>query len=57
MGVKIKGQKKLIEKLEEKFGEKNARRMSDEALRAGAPVFTKELNTQLETFRDTGVND
>ena len=28
--------------------------MSDEALRAGAPVFTKELNTQLETFRDTG---
>lgn len=54
MGVKIKGQKKLIEKLEEKFGEQAARRMSDEALRAGAPVFTKELDTQLQTFRDKG---
>ena len=54
MGVKIKGQKKLIQKLEEKFGEQAARRMSDEALKAGAPVFKKELDTQLETFRDTG---
>lgn len=54
MGVKIKGQKKLIQKLEEKFGEQAARRLSDEALKAGAPVFKKELDTQLETFRDTG---
>ena len=54
MGVKIKGHQKLIQKLEEKFGEVAARRMSDEALKAGASVFQKELGTQLETFRDTG---
>jgi hypothetical protein len=54
MGVKVKGQKKLIQKLEEKFGEAAARRMSDEALKAGASVFSQELGTQLETFRDTG---
>jgi HK97 gp10 family phage protein len=54
MGVKIKGQKKLIQKLEEKFGEQAAKQMADEALRAGAPVFKKELEVQLETFRDTG---
>jgi hypothetical protein len=54
MGVKIKGQQKLIRKLEEKFGEQAARRMSDQALKAGAPVFKRELDQQLATFRDTG---
>lgn len=54
MGVKIKGQKKLIQQLEKKFGEQAARRLSDEALKAGAPVFRKELDLQLESFRDTG---
>lgn len=54
MGVKITGQKKLIQKLEEKLGERAVKQLSDEALRAGAPVFKKELNTQLETFRDSG---
>lgn len=54
MGVKVTGQKKLMQKLEEKLGERAVKQMSDEALKAGAPVFKRELITQLETFRDTG---
>lgn len=54
MGVKIKGQNQLLRTLEEKFGDQAVRRMTDEALRAGAPVFKRELLQQLESFRDTG---
>ena len=54
MGVKIKGVNKLISQLEEKYGEQNARRISDKALKAGAEVFVRELKQELETFRDKG---
>jgi HK97 gp10 family phage protein len=54
VGVKIKGVNKLISQLEEKYGEQNARRISDKALKAGAEVFVRELKQELETFRDKG---
>lgn len=54
MGVKIKGNQKLLKTLEERLGDRAARQFSDKALKAGARVFTQELGPQLETFRDTG---
>ena len=54
MGVTIRGQNQLIRELEQRLGERSARRISDEALRAGAEVFVQELKRQLATFKDEG---
>jgi Bacteriophage HK97-gp10, putative tail-component len=54
MGVAIKGQKKLVQELEKRLGKEAFRRLSDNALKAGADIFVQELKQQLETFRDTG---
>lgn len=54
MGIKIRGQKELVRKLEQKFDQAKVRRISDEALLAGARVFVQELKRQLETFRHKG---
>lgn len=56
MSVKIKGQKKLLADLEERFGAKHVQRISDMALIKGAQVFKKELETQFQSFRDTGAS-
>jgi hypothetical protein len=54
VGVKISGESQLLKQLERRFGDLAARRISDEALKAGANVFVQELRRQLATFRDTG---
>jgi len=54
MSVKIKGFEKMMKQLEERLGPKRIQHISDEALKAGAEVYVKELKSQLETFRDTG---
>ena len=56
MSVKIKGQKKLLADLEQRFGAKHVQRISDMALIKGAQVFKKELETQFQSFRDTGAS-
>lgn len=52
MGVEIKGLKELERELEKRFGKQNVQRISDEALKAGAKVFVKELQEQVKTFSD-----
>jgi hypothetical protein len=54
MGVTIRGERELIRQLEERLGDRAARRISDQALKAGAAIFVHELKTQLATFRDKG---
>lgn len=54
MGITIRGESELIRRLEERLGGQSAKQISDEALKAGAEVFVRELKLQLETFRDTG---
>ena len=54
MSVKIKGQKKLLADLEQRFGAKHVQRVSDMALVKGAQVFKKELEIQFESFKDEG---
>ena len=56
MSVKIKGQKKLLADLEQRFGAKHVQRISDMALIKGAQVFKKELENQFQSFRDTGAS-
>lgn len=56
MGVEIKGEKELLRQLEARIGEREAKRISDEALKQGARVFVKELERQFETFKDTGAS-
>jgi hypothetical protein len=54
MSVKIKDFEKMVKQLEERFGPERMQRISDDALRAGAEVYVKELKSQLQTFSDTG---
>ncbi|WP_432352662.1 hypothetical protein [Sporosarcina sp. A2] len=54
MSVKITGVKNLISSLESKFGPAQMRQIEDEALKAGAKVFKKELIAQFETFKVDG---
>lgn len=56
MSVSIKGQKKLLADLEQRFGAKHVQRISDMALIKGAQVFKKELENQFQSFRDTGAS-
>lgn len=54
MSVKITGVKRLITELESRLGSARMRKIEDEALKAGAAVFIKELKAQFETFKDDG---
>lgn len=54
MSVKINGFEKLLKDLETRFGTGRMQQISDQALKAGAKVYVKELKSQLEMFRDTG---
>lgn len=54
MSVKINGFEKLLKDLETRFGTGRTQQISDQALKAGAKVYVKELKSQLEMFRDTG---
>lgn len=54
MGVNITGQAALLQELERRFGKEGLKSLTDDALKAGAKVFNRELERELETFRDTG---
>lgn len=54
MSVKITGMKRLISDLESRIGPAKMRKIEDEALKAGAAVFKKELESQFRTFKDLG---
>lgn len=56
MSVEISGLSKLQKELEKRFGQQNMQRVSDRALLAGAKVFVKELESQFESFKDTGAS-
>ncbi|MBO1513259.1 hypothetical protein [Metabacillus bambusae] len=56
MSVKITGLNQLLGDLEKRFGKVKMQQVSDAALMAGAKVFVKELESQFETFRDTGAS-
>lgn len=56
MSVSIRGQKKLIEELERRYGPQHVQKVSDKALARGAQVFVKELKSQFESFKDTGAS-
>ena len=54
MKVDVKGQERLERELERRFGKLNMRRISDEALKAGAEVFVKELISQFNSVQWKG---
>ena len=56
MSVSIRGQKKLIEELERRYGPLRVQRISDVSLMRGAQVFVKELKSQFASFKDTGAS-
>ncbi|MGM9930977.1 hypothetical protein [Pradoshia sp.] len=56
MSVSIRGQKKLIEELERRFGPQHLQKVSDKALARGAEVVVKEQKSQFESFKDTGAS-
>ena len=56
MSVKVTGLNQLLGDLEKRFGKEKMQHVSDAALMAGAKVFVKELESQFETFRDTGAS-
>src|SRR5690625_4270047 len=53
-GVNITGLPELLKELDRRLGKEAQQRISDEALKAGAEVFVKELKAQFELFRDQG---
>lgn len=52
MSAEITGVNKLLSDLENRLGKQAMQRISDEALKAGAKVFVKELQEQVKTFSD-----
>src|SRR5690625_581572 len=46
MKVELNGRKELERELEKRFGKQNVQRISDNALKDGAEVFVKELESQ-----------
>lgn len=56
MSVEVKGVGKLMADLEAKIGGNKMRKVSDDALRAGAEVFVNELKREFEMFKKTGAS-
>ncbi|TYR81114.1 hypothetical protein FZC66_04420 [Priestia megaterium] len=56
MSVKITGVKEMLQALDNRFGDKAVKRISDQALKAGAQVFVRELKMQFQSFKDTGAS-
>lgn len=56
MSVKITGVKEMLQALDNRFGDKAVKRISDQALKAGARVFVRELKQQFQSFKDTGAS-
>lgn len=56
MSVKITGVKEMLQALDNRFGDKAVKRISGQALKAGAQVFVRELKQQFQNFKDTGAS-
>lgn len=56
MSVKITGVKEMLQAFDNRFGDKAVKRISDQALKAGAQVFVRELKQQFQNFKDTGAS-
>ena len=56
MSVRITGLNRLLDDLEQRFGSERMQVISDEALKAGAQEFVRELKLQFESFKDTGAS-
>jgi hypothetical protein len=54
MSVRINGLTRLLADLERRLGQERIQAISDEALRAGAEEFVRELIIQFESFKDKG---
>lgn len=56
MGVKLNGEKAVMEAITRKYGGVQMQQVIDKALIAGAEVFVKELRKEFEKFKDTGAS-
>lgn len=56
MGINLKSMKEIEKALEQKYGNKKMRQITDEALVAGGKVIVKEIKKNFETFEDTGAS-
>ena len=56
MSVKIRGLDKLLQDLEQRFGQQKMQAISDKALKDAANEFVKELKSQFQSFKDTGAS-
>lgn len=56
MSMKITGVKEMLQALDNRFGDKAVKRISDQSLKAGAQVFVRELKQQFQNFKDTGAS-
>lgn len=56
LNVKVNGVEEVNRELERRFGGKSMERILDKALPAGAAVIKKELESNFESFKDTGAS-
>jgi len=56
MSVKITGLNELLAELDKRLGKAKMKKLTDDALMAGAEVFVRELKRQFQTFKDTGAS-
>jgi hypothetical protein len=56
MGVNVTGEKKMLREIENRLGKKAIQPLVDQALTKAAEVFVNELESQFQTFRDTGAS-
>lgn len=56
MSARVSGLNRLLNDLERRLGRVRMQAISDEALKAGAEAFVRELKSQFESFKDTGAS-
>ncbi|WP_026581024.1 HK97-gp10 family putative phage morphogenesis protein [Bacillus sp. J33] len=56
MSARVSGLNRLLNDLERRLGRERMQAVSDEALKAGAEAFVRELKSQFESFKDTGAS-
>ncbi|CAN7411091.1 hypothetical protein LJR015_004018 [Peribacillus frigoritolerans] len=56
MSVKITGEKKMMAEIEKRYGQIKMQQLSDKALKKGAEVFVRELQSQFESFKKSGAS-
>lgn len=56
MTVKLKGLKEIEQALERKYGKQKMKKITDKALIAGGQVIIKEIQSNFQSFKDTGAS-